>query len=204
MASDGSSSVLAVFEAISSIAVPVAEKKFLRRRAVEVAAASGAAATATSDGVLAAYEQLATTADMGMAKLTRDLRAGGHQGLARRVARLQQGRRALAHPDVRLAAEVREALCNGGDERQVGPERERKPWAGLLEESSDDASQAKPESDEVVAGVPFAEFGGTCQQVLFDLYVAKDELLLNRLTVLEAKVAGLCARFPQGAGEVSV
>ena len=104
-----------MLQAIAGAEISAAERKYLRRRAVEVAAASGGGGGACDvlglyEGLFARAAELAGSA-IGAGRLRRCLLLAGRPDLAKRAVSLSRARRAAAHPDVGLTAEVTAALA---------------------------------------------------------------------------------------------
>lgn len=102
-----------IFAAIANGAFSSTEKRYLRRRAVEVAAAG---CRGSGSELLTLHEECFSTAAelcgsvVGLARLRRLLVNGGHEQVSRRLSALAKARRAVAHPDVRLPSDIAAAL----------------------------------------------------------------------------------------------
>jgi hypothetical protein len=110
------------------------ERKFLRRRAVEVMAQSACESAArpkvdvSAEFVMVQFERIMLTAasalgaQCGLGRIRRALLDCGEADMARRLCALARARRALAHPDVALADEIAEVLKGAAwmDRREPG------------------------------------------------------------------------------------
>ena len=110
-----------VFECIEKAQLSTVERKFLRKRAVEVAAAPVAVEQPQPVGfVLECFEELlAETAALvgqavGQGRLRRWMLAVARPDLVKRVEAMVQCRRWVAHPDVELVTDVIEAIVGSG------------------------------------------------------------------------------------------
>ncbi len=108
-----------VFECIMAADISTAERKFLRKRAVEVAAAPAAAAPAQPGGfALACFEELKAELvalegeAVGLGRLRRWLLSAARPDPVKRVEAMVRCRRWDAHPDVLLVADVSRAVSS--------------------------------------------------------------------------------------------
>ena len=161
----GRSRLQGIMGAIAGADMSTTERKFLRRRAVEVAASS------SSDATLPLFEDVMISAadvmgeKVGVGRLRSLLRDGGHNEVAKRFAKMAGGRRVVAHPDVGLPEAV----------------------GRILEESRAGSSEASS-LGSVLSATTAAPGSGTDTDDEQDLSAEQCRALVVRLSELEGKV----------------
>ena len=161
----GRSRLQGIMGAIAGADMSTTERKFLRRRAVEVAASS------SSDATLPLFEDVMISAadvmgeKVGVGRLRSLLRDGGHNEVAKRFAKMAGGRRVVAHLDVGLPEAV----------------------GRILEESRAGSSEASS-LGSVLSATAAAPGSGTDTDDEQDLSSEQCRALVERLSELEGKV----------------
>ena len=128
-----------MFAAIADAKVSAAERRYLRRVAVEKAAIEGPAKNTEGAPILVLFEEtmavarMSLRAGMGLGTVRRTLLDAGQKDLTKRLDSLAKGRRATAHPDTQLPADLAAALAGlCGPRSRLGRPGRTKFWVCVL------------------------------------------------------------------------